>query len=165
MTSIKKEVKMLHPNVAAHILITFLICLLAFPAYIKSMRKWKANQIIREEGPESHKEKIGTPTMGGLLVIISVIINLIICGNFSNLYILIILFFGEGTIIRHVLGFFGTLLITNYIYHLDPQYLTPPNPKIMENHSLKALHGAINTIFDEKSVLQPVISTLRAHSK
>lgn len=88
-------------------MITFTICLLVFPWFIKVMKQWKANQIIRDEGPESHKIKVGTPTMGGLLVIISVIFSLLICGNFSNLYILIILF---CTISFGIIGFFDDYL-------------------------------------------------------
>lgn len=88
-------------------ILTFLICLLIFPKFINVMKNWKASQIIRDDGPESHKDKIGTPTMGGLLVIIAVVINILICGNFSNLYILIILF---CTISFGIIGFFDDFL-------------------------------------------------------
>ena len=81
---------------------TFLLCVIFFPIFIKILIKWKANQIIREEGPKSHNSKTGTPTMGGFLVIVSMLISLLICGNFKNLYILIILF---ATITFAIIGF------------------------------------------------------------
>ena len=72
-------------------IITFLFCLLLFPVFIRKMKNWKASQIIRDDGPQSHQVKVGTPTMGGVIVIIGIVLSLLICGNFKNYYILIIL--------------------------------------------------------------------------
>lgn len=88
-------------------LITFLLCLIFFPAFINFLIKWKARQVIREYGPKSHTLKSGTPTMGGLLVILSMLIALLICGNFLNLYILIILI---ATITFAIIGFIDDYL-------------------------------------------------------
>ncbi|MCG8572891.1 MAG: phospho-N-acetylmuramoyl-pentapeptide-transferase, partial [Spirochaetes bacterium] len=88
-------------------MIAFIICVLFFPVFIRKMKHWKANQIIREEGPQSHMDKVGTPTMGGLLVIISVVAALLICGNFANLYTLIITF---CTLSFAVIGFLDDYL-------------------------------------------------------
>jgi phospho-N-acetylmuramoyl-pentapeptide-transferase len=88
-------------------IITFALCLIFFPGFIEFLKKWKANQIIREEGPKSHNAKIGTPTMGGLLVIGALLISILICGNFFNLYTIIILF---ATIGFAVIGFIDDYL-------------------------------------------------------
>ena len=88
-------------------IITFLLCIIFFPILIKIFTKWNANQVIREDGPKSHNSKFGTPTMGGILVIISLLISLLICGNFNNLYILIILF---ATISFAIIGFIDDFL-------------------------------------------------------
>lgn len=89
-------------------ILTFAICVIFFPRFIKFLTKWKANQIIRDEGPKSHhNSKIGIPTMGGLLVIVSILFTLLICGNFSNLYILIVLF---ATITFGIIGFIDDFL-------------------------------------------------------
>lgn len=72
-------------------IITFLICLFAFPAFIRMLKVWKAGQVIREDGPKTHLDKVGTPTMGGLLTIIAIVISMLITGNFSNPYTLILL--------------------------------------------------------------------------
>lgn len=46
--------------------IEFLLALLIYPKYIAYMRKLKLGQYIREEGPDLHNYKVGTPTAGGL---------------------------------------------------------------------------------------------------
>ena len=87
--------------------ISFVICMIFFPAFIKFMLKLKARQVIRQEGPETHQAKIGTPTMGGILIIISMLVSLLICGNFTNLYVLIIVF---TTISFGIIGFIDDYL-------------------------------------------------------
>lgn len=88
-------------------LITFFICMVFFPLFIKAMKQWKASQSIREEGPKSHSKKAGTPTMGGVLVIISLLVSLLLCGNFTNLYMVIILF---ATVAFALIGFIDDYL-------------------------------------------------------
>lgn len=73
-------------------LLSFLLCLLLFPPFIKKMKQIKAAQVVRTDGPKSHLTKIGTPTMGGLLVIFVTFITMLFCGRLDNLYILILLF-------------------------------------------------------------------------
>ncbi|WP_144509362.1 phospho-N-acetylmuramoyl-pentapeptide-transferase [Bacillus sp. FJAT-22090] len=57
--------------------VSFLISVILAPIIIPYLRKMKFGQSIREEGPESHQKKAGTPTMGGLIFIISIIISTI----------------------------------------------------------------------------------------
>ena len=52
--------------------ISFLITVLLCPIFIPFLRKLKFGQSIREEGPESHYKKSGTPTMGGIMIIVSI---------------------------------------------------------------------------------------------
>src|SRR5690606_12099994 len=49
-------------------------------------------QTIREEGPESHKKKQGTPTFGGVFLLGSVFIACLVCGNFVSMPFLLVLF-------------------------------------------------------------------------
>lgn len=88
-------------------LIAFLLCIIIFPFFIKKMKSWNAKQIIREEGPKSHNIKANTPTMGGILIIFSILIALIVCGNFNNLYITIIIF---ATVAFAIIGFIDDYL-------------------------------------------------------
>ncbi|WMJ81366.1 phospho-N-acetylmuramoyl-pentapeptide-transferase [Clostridium sp. MB40-C1] len=60
------------------VLVAFVIALLQGPILIPMLHKLKFGQNIREEGPESHKAKSGTPTMGGIIFIIATIITVFI---------------------------------------------------------------------------------------
>lgn len=51
---------------------------------IPILHKMKFGQSIREEGPKSHQKKQGTPTMGGILFMITVVVTLVITGQFSG---------------------------------------------------------------------------------
>jgi phospho-N-acetylmuramoyl-pentapeptide-transferase len=70
------------------------------PWLIEQMRRIKAGQYIREEGPKSHQMKAGTPTMGGILINIAIVIPTILWADISNPYIWIVLFvtFAYGAI-------------------------------------------------------------------
>jgi phospho-N-acetylmuramoyl-pentapeptide-transferase len=73
--------------VAATILIagmsSMLICIFLGPRFIDFLREKEFGQHIREEGPEGHKTKAGTPTMGGLIMFVAVAIPFLILGNYD----------------------------------------------------------------------------------
>jgi phospho-N-acetylmuramoyl-pentapeptide-transferase len=73
-------------------LTALLISFILGPWLIERMRRIKAGQYIREEGPKSHQVKAGTPTMGGLLINVAIIIPTILWADLTNPYIWIILF-------------------------------------------------------------------------
>lgn len=58
--------------------VSFLIVLLLGPIVIPALRKFKFGQSIREDGPQSHLKKAGTPTMGGIMFIAAMIITVLI---------------------------------------------------------------------------------------
>ena len=64
-----------------------LISLLFGRRVIEALKKWDIGQQIREEGPQAHLAKQHTPTMGGLLIIASVIISTLLWARLSGLYI------------------------------------------------------------------------------
>jgi len=68
-----------------------LICFLLGPYVIRKLSQLQIGQFIQEDGPESHFSKSGTPTMGGVLILFSVIFSTLLWGNLSNCYIWIIL--------------------------------------------------------------------------
>lgn len=71
--------------VVMSIAISFLITVLISPIIIPFLRRLKFGQSIREEGPQSHLAKSGTPTMGGVMIIVSIAItSLIIVTKFVN---------------------------------------------------------------------------------
>ncbi|MBD0370644.1 MAG: phospho-N-acetylmuramoyl-pentapeptide-transferase [Pyrinomonadaceae bacterium] len=63
---------------------------------IEALRNWNVGQQIREEGPQAHMAKRGTPTMGGVLIIASVIISSLLWAKLTNLYIWIALLATAG---------------------------------------------------------------------
>ena len=57
------------------------------PAVINRLREFQIGQYIREEGPQAHRKKAGTPTMGGLLIAIAVIVPTLLWADLSNKFI------------------------------------------------------------------------------
>lgn len=62
-------------HVAIPVVISFLISVALGPIVIPFLRRLKVGQTVRDEGPKSHLKKTGTPTMGGLIILTSVIIT------------------------------------------------------------------------------------------
>src|SRR5215468_6632577 len=67
-----------------------LISLLLGPWLIARLRQFQIGQHIREEGPKSHQKKAGTPTMGGLLIVISIVLPTLLWANLRNPFIWIL---------------------------------------------------------------------------
>ncbi|WP_105992405.1 phospho-N-acetylmuramoyl-pentapeptide-transferase [Staphylococcus agnetis] len=83
-------------------IIAFIITAVLVPVLIPTLKRMKFGQSIREEGPESHMKKNGTPTMGGLTFLISVIVTTLIASFFvdtaSPLLLLVFVTLGFGLI-------------------------------------------------------------------
>ena len=56
------------------------------PWFIRQLRALQIGQHIREDGPKSHHSKAGTPTMGGLLIVVSILAPTLLWANLTNLY-------------------------------------------------------------------------------
>ncbi|GAA0444494.1 MAG: phospho-N-acetylmuramoyl-pentapeptide-transferase [Bacillota bacterium] len=140
------------------IAIAFLITVLMSPIIIPFLRRLKFGQSIREEGPKSHKKKTGTPTMGGLMIVLSVIITSIIMALKTNsdgigyeLWLLIFVLVGYGLLgflddfikvaMKRNLGLtskqkmFGQLIIALVVYFIlrdqgFPTYISIPGTSI-----------------------------------
>jgi len=72
------------------------------PKIIRLLRKYQIGETIRIEGPESHQAKKGTPTMGGLIILISIFIGVFLWADLSNVYIILIL---VATMAMGIVGF------------------------------------------------------------
>jgi phospho-N-acetylmuramoyl-pentapeptide-transferase len=62
------------------------------PLVIHKLREFQIGQYIREEGPKSHQKKSGTPTMGGLLIAISIVIPTLLWADLGNRFVWIAVF-------------------------------------------------------------------------
>lgn len=57
------------------LLLSFIIAVVLSPLFIPFLRRLKFGQSIREEGPKSHQKKSGTPTMGGIVIVLSILLT------------------------------------------------------------------------------------------
>ena len=91
----------------AYATITALLLSLLFGRrLIEALRKWNIGQQIREEGPQAHMAKRGTPTMGGVLIVGSVVISTLLWARLSSVYV--------WTIILATVGFASIGFLDDY---------------------------------------------------
>jgi len=79
-----------------------LISLFLGPWLITRLREFQIGQHIREEGPKSHHKKAGTPTMGGLLIVVSIIVPTLLWANLRNRFVWLV---ALATIAYAAIGF------------------------------------------------------------
>jgi len=63
------------------------ISLVVGPWMIRTLREFQIGQVIRQEGPQSHRAKAGTPTMGGLLILTASLVPTLLWADLSNYYV------------------------------------------------------------------------------
>src|SRR5439155_18506372 len=68
-----------------------LISLLQGPWLIARLRAFQIGQQIREEGPKTHQKKAGTPTMGGLLIVVSIVVPTLLWANLRNRFVWLVI--------------------------------------------------------------------------
>jgi phospho-N-acetylmuramoyl-pentapeptide-transferase len=79
---------------------TFVICLLIGPAFIRSLIAKQIGQSIRDDGPQSHKKKAGTPTMGGGLILLASVLPILFWVDLFNslVWATLVIMWGFGVI-------------------------------------------------------------------
>lgn len=70
------------------------------PRLIRRLQALQIGQVVRNDGPESHFSKAGTPTMGGLMILIAIFVSVLLWARLDNPYVWVVLF---------VLGAFGAI--------------------------------------------------------
>ena len=70
-------------NVLASGVVAILISIFAGPRFVGLLRRYKVGQRIRDEGPAGHQTKSGTPTMGGLMIILATLVPYLIFSSFG----------------------------------------------------------------------------------
>jgi phospho-N-acetylmuramoyl-pentapeptide-transferase len=83
-------------------LTSLFLCILLGPWLIRKLREFHFGQHIREDGPSSHQKKAGTPTMGGVLIIISILVPTLLWADLRHLYVWIAMF---GLLAFGIIGF------------------------------------------------------------
>ena len=78
-------------RISGAIITSFILAMLIGPYLIRKLKSYKIQQIQRKDGPATHLSKEGTTTMGGLLILISMLISSILWARLDNRFILILL--------------------------------------------------------------------------
>ena len=106
---------------AAASLTALAISLVLGPWLIRKLRDFQIGQVIRQEGPQSHRAKAGTPTMGGLLILAAALVPTLLWADLSNPFIWIAM---GATLGCGAVGFLDDYLkITRRSHHgLWPRY-------------------------------------------
>ncbi len=84
-----------------------MICLFLGPWMIRRLREFQVGQQVRDDGPKAHQSKSGTPTMGGLLIIISILVPTLLWADLTNPYVWIAL---AALVLFGVVGFLDDYL-------------------------------------------------------
>ena len=88
-------------------LVSFIVCLLVGPISIKMLHRLKFGQSIRTDGPQTHLKKAGTPTMGGIFILFSMMVGLLVTGAFTRKVIWLLFL----TLSFGLIGFVDDLII------------------------------------------------------
>ncbi|MCD7735898.1 MAG: phospho-N-acetylmuramoyl-pentapeptide-transferase [Lachnospiraceae bacterium] len=89
----------MNPDIIIPLLVSFAITVVLGPVVIPFLQKLKVGQTEREEGVQSHLKKVGTPTMGGLMMLISIVItSLFFVGRYPRIIPILFLVLGFGII-------------------------------------------------------------------
>jgi phospho-N-acetylmuramoyl-pentapeptide-transferase len=73
------------------ILTGLIICLILGPWVIRQLRRYQIGETIRDDGPKSHQSKAGTPTMGGILILMALSVPTVLWGDLTNRYVWLLL--------------------------------------------------------------------------
>jgi phospho-N-acetylmuramoyl-pentapeptide-transferase len=106
---------------AAASITAMVISLVVGPILIRRLKQFQFGQVIRPEGPASHRPKAGTPTMGGLLILTAAIIPTLLWADLTNVYIWVAVM---STVLFGLIGFLDDYLkIARRSHHgLIPRY-------------------------------------------
>ena len=68
------------------------LTLVVGPWMVRKLREMQIGQFIREEGPERHQAKAGTPTMGGVMIVVATLVPTLLWADLANAYVLLAIF-------------------------------------------------------------------------
>ena len=137
-------------------LTAFFICFLLGPWMIRKLAAMQVGQYIRDDGPQTHLDKAGTPTMGGTLIIVAITVSILLWSDLTNYFVWVVLFviIGNGTIgfiddylmqikkqskgltVRKKFALQGMVaLVTSFLVYLSPDFSTQVTIPFFKNIS------------------------------
>jgi phospho-N-acetylmuramoyl-pentapeptide-transferase len=131
------------------ILTALIICFVIGPTMIKKLSHYQIGQPIRDDGPQTHFSKAGTPTMGGALILVAVAISTLLWSDLSNRYVWVVLI---TTLLFGVIGW-----VDDYkkLVKKDPEGL-----RGKYKYFWQSVFGLAAAIFLYKTAQTPVETTL-----
>ncbi len=117
-------------------LTAFLISLLLGRRMISLLQQKQMGQFVRDDGPQSHLKKQGTPTMGGVLILIAIAVATLLWCNLANVYVWICLFVTLG------FGYIGFIDDYRKLIKKDPQGL-----RAKEKYALQSLVAGVSAVW------------------
>ncbi|MGE5640333.1 MAG: phospho-N-acetylmuramoyl-pentapeptide-transferase [Clostridia bacterium] len=95
------------------------VSLILGPYVIRKLTAYKIGQAVRDDGPRSHLTKAGTPTMGGALILVSIVLTTLLWGDLTNKFV--------WTVLAVTLGFGVVGWVDDYrkVVHRNPKGLSP----------------------------------------
>ena len=88
---IRSEGGIMNRTILMSVMISFAVSVVMGPVVIPFLRRLKVGQTVRDEGPQSHLKKNGTPTMGGVIIIIAIMVPVLLCAKLTNIYVILML--------------------------------------------------------------------------
>ena len=128
---------------------SLLIGLIAGPWVIRKLTALKIGQAVRSYGPESHLAKTGTPTMGGVLILISIGVSTLLWADWSNRFVWVVLLVTFG------FGWIGWIDDYRKVVHRDPEGM-PARQKFF----WQALIGLIAAVYLTFAISAPGTSNV-----
>jgi phospho-N-acetylmuramoyl-pentapeptide-transferase len=92
---------------AGAVITALLVSFVLGPSVIRWLRTLKVGQQVRDDGPQSHLTKQGTPTMGGVLIIAAIAVSVLLWSDLTNKYVWVVLF---ATLVFGAIGFWDDYL-------------------------------------------------------
>src|SRR5688500_7405849 len=99
-------------------LTALVISFIVGPAMIRKLTAYKIGQAVRDDGPQTHLIKTGTPTMGGALILVSVAVATLLGADLTNRYVWIVLLTTRG------FGAVGWIDAWRKVVHRNPKGLS-----------------------------------------
>lgn len=125
--------------------LTSLALVLIFgPMVIRRLTAMKVEQVIRNDGPQSHLAKIGTPTMGGVLILLGIAVSCLVWGDWSNRFLWIVLFITIG------FGVIGWVDDYRKVVRRDPKGMAS-----REKYLWQSLLGVVAAVYLAFAIAEP----------
>jgi len=99
---------------ASAAIVALLISFFVGPLIIRYLRRKQVGEKIREDGPQTHQKKVGTPTMGGFIILIAVLVPTLLFARLDNIYVWLIVL---ATVWMGLVGFLDDYLKVVKIFH------------------------------------------------